>query len=107
MKKLMIIICCSVLLSSCAYTRNVRDYFTDPAEYWSNKAIADCRKAESLREYHQRCLINKKRKLKNSLGELPKNWQEVCEGDEKALLKGKTQCAEARSKHRQALAAGG
>ena len=103
MIKLTTIICCAVLLSSCAYSRSVRDYFVDPAEYWSNKAIADCRKAEGLREYHERCLINKKRKLKKSLSELPKNWQQVCESDQKALLKGEKQCAVARSRHSQAL----
>lgn len=105
MKNLLAIVCCAVLLSSCAYTRNVRDYFTDPAQYWSNQAIANCRAAESLREYHQRCLINKKRKLRNSTGELPENWQQVCDSDHQAFLKGEQQCVVARSKHSQALGA--
>lgn len=107
MRKITTGICCVALLSSCAYSRNVRDYFVDPAQYWSNKAITDCRTAESLREYHQRCLINKKRKLRNSHGDLPENWEQVCESDHQALLQGQEQCAVARSKHSQALAAEG
>ncbi len=103
MKNLITIIFCCALLSGCAYSRNVRDYFVDPAEYWSNKAIVDCRAAQSLREYHQRCLINRKRKLRNSFGELPENWQQVCASDYQALQKGNKQCTLARSKHSQAL----
>lgn len=103
MKKLFAIVCCAAVLSSCAYSRNVRDYFTDQEQYWSNQAIASCRAAENLREYHQRCLINKKRKLRSSAGELPDNWQQVCDSDHQAFLNGKKKCAVARSRHNQAL----
>ena len=105
MIKLTTIVCCAALLCSCTYSRSVRDYFVDPAQYWSNKAIENCRAAESLRDYHQRCLINKKRKLRNSHGALPENWEQVCDSDHKAFLQGEKQCAVARTKHSQALGA--
>ena len=93
MIKLTTILCCAALLSGCAYSRSVRDYFVDPAQYWSNKAIANCRDAEQLREYHQRCLINKKRELKHKHGVLPENWEQVCESDHKAFLQGQESLA--------------
>lgn len=98
-----VVICCAALLAGCAYARTVRDYFVDPEAYWSNKAIADCREAEDLREYHQRCLINNKRKLRSPSAALPDRWEQVCEAEDKAYLTGKEQCEASREAHRQAL----